>query len=252
MCKHGYLQQMPIKLQLYRQLAQGVIWMKKSVLLAGLVVLMSLWASASFSDPSSLGPTGTLNVPTALALPAGTFELMLAYDRPKVADTEINIFPILTIGYGFANGEIGINYFDVRDYTAVKGANVKYIIAHESVKSPSIAIGAIYLNGNTAETDVYLSISDNLTEEFRATAGLLYQKPSSSDTSSNLTGMMGVEFGNAGKTTIGLDWIFKDIAAGSMISAVIRQPITKDIMFQIGAGDNARCFIGLSMKFGGK
>jgi len=232
--------------------------MKMSVLLAGLVALVSLMPTASFSAPSSIGPTGILNVPTAEAVTAGSFEMMLAYDRPEVADVGIDVFPVVTLNYGFANGEIGLSYFNVQGYTAVKGANAKYIFLHESEKSPSIAGGVMYLSGNTAETDLYLVASDSLGPgnksggRFRATAGLLYQKPDYSASSSNVTGMMGIEFGAPGKTTFGLDYVFKDIAAGSMFGATICEPITPDLTWQVGVGNGPRYFIGMTEKFGGK
>ncbi|MCX6344519.1 MAG: YjbH domain-containing protein [Armatimonadetes bacterium] len=229
--------------------------MKKNVLLAGLVTLVSLMATASFSAPSSIGPTGILNLPTAEVVTEGNFEMMLAYDRPKVADVGIVVFPVVTLGYGVANGEIGLSYFNVQDYTAVKGINAKYIFAHESEKSPSIAAGVMYLSGNTAETDLYLVASDRLCcigDRYRATVGLLYQRPNQSASSSNLTGMMGIEFVAPGKTTFGFDYIIDDIAAGSMFGATIRQPITPDLTCQVGLGNGSRYFIGLTMKFGGK
>jgi hypothetical protein len=228
--------------------------MKLSVLLTELVALVSLMATASFSAPSSIGPTGILNVPTAEAVTAGSFELMLAYDRSEVADVGIDVFPVATLGYGFANGEIGVSYFNVQGYTSVKGANAKYIFVHESEKSPSIAAGVIYLSGNTAETDLYLAASHGIGPGgiFRGTVGLLYQKPNHSASSSNLTAMMGIEFGAPGKTSFGLDYIFNDIAAGNMFGATIRQPITADLTGQVGVGNDSRYFIGLTMKFGGK
>ena len=61
--------------------------MKTSMSLAGLMVLLSLLATAAFSAPSSLGPTGILNIPTAEVVAPESLELMLAYDRPQVAGT---------------------------------------------------------------------------------------------------------------------------------------------------------------------
>ena len=215
---------------------------------------MSLMATASFSAPSSIGPTGILNVPTAEAVTAGSFEMMLAYDRPKVANTELEVFPVATLGYGLAHGEIGISYFNVKDYTAVKSVNAKYVFKHESEKSPSIAAGVIYLNGNTAETDLYLVASSKLGQDdnFRATAGLLYQKPSYSASSSNLTGMVGIELGAQGGATIGFDYVFDDIAAGKTFGATVRQPISPNLTWQVGMGTGPRYFIGMTTKFGGK
>lgn len=228
--------------------------MKKSLLVAELVALVSLMATASFSAPSSIGPTGILNVPTAEAVTAGSFEALLAYDSPEVADVRIHVFPVLTLGYGFANGEIGLSYFNAKGYTAVKGINAKYIFVHESEKSPSVAAGVMYFTGNTAETDLYLVASDSLGagDKFKATLGLLYQKPSHGGSSSHLTGMMGVEFGTPGQTTFGLDYVFEDIAAGSLFGATVRGPITPDLTWQLGVGNHARYFIGMTMKFGGK
>jgi len=227
--------------------------MKMSVLLGGLVVLVT-FSTASFGVPSSIGPTGLLNVPTAEAVTAGNFEAMLAYDSIEVADVRVNTFPVATLGYGFANGEVGLSYFNVRDYTAVKGANAKYIFAHKSERSPGIAAGVIYLSGNTAETDLYLVASDSIgpDDKFRPTVGLLYQRPNYSGSDSNFTGMMGVEFGEPGKTTLGLDYILKDIAAGNLFGATIRHPITPDLTCQVGIGNYTRYFIGVTMKFGGK
>lgn len=227
--------------------------MKTSLLLTGLVALVSLMATASFSAPTSLGPTGILNVPTAETVTAGGFDMLLAYDSIEVDDARINVFPLATLGYGFANGEIGLSYFNVRGYTAVKSANAKYNFAHESAKSPSLAAGLIYLSGNTAETDLYLVAGHSLGtgDKFKATLGLLYQKPNSVS-NSNLTGMMGVEFRAPGKTTFGLDYIFDDIAAGSMFGATIRQSITPDLALQVGMGSFHRFLFGMTMKFGGK
>ena len=114
----------------------------------------------------------------------------------------------------------------------------------------------MYLSGNTAETDVYLvaTASLGMRDNFRATGGLLYQKPNSSASGSNLTAMMGVEFGTRGSTTVGFDYVFNDIAAGNMLGAIVRQPITRDLtgQFGLGMGSGTRYFIGMTMKFGGK
>ena len=228
--------------------------MRTSVFLAGLVALVSLMATASFSAPSTIGPTGIVNVPTAVAVTPGGFEMLLAYDRSEVGDVGINVLPIATLGYGFAHGEIGLSYFNVQDYTAVTGANAKYIFPDDSEKTPIIAAGVIYLGGNTAETDVYLVASDRLfpSDQYATTIGLLYQLPNSGSSGSNLTAMAGVEFGAPGKTTVGLDFILNDIAAGCMLGATIRQPITRNISLQVGMGTANRSFYGLTMKFGGK
>lgn len=227
--------------------------MKTSMLLAGLVALVSLMATASFSAPSLIGPTGIVNVPTAVAVTPGAFEMLLAYDRPEVAGVGINVFPIATLGYGFANGEIGVSYFNVKDHTAVKGANAKYVFPRASEKTPIIAVGAIYLSGDTAETDVYVVATDRLGpgDKSRATMGLLYQQPNQGS-GSNITGMAGIEFGALGKTTVGVDVILKDIAAGSMVGATVRQPITRNLSLQAGMGNGNRYFFGMTMKFGGK
>lgn len=227
--------------------------MKTKALLAELAVLVLLTATASFTAPTSIGPTGILNVPTAETVTPGSFEMLLAYDRPKVADVGIDVWPIATAGYGFANGEIGVSYFNVQGYTAVKGANAKYVFAHESEKSPSIAAGVIYLSGNTAETDLYLAAGHSLTlgtgDKARATAGLLYQRPTHD---SNLTGMLGIEFGAPEETTLGFDYIFNDIAAGSMFGVTARHHVTPDLAWQVGLGNHERFLVGLTMKFGGK
>ena len=227
--------------------------MKTNLLLTGLVVLVSLMATASFSAPSSIGPTGILNVPTAEAVTAGRFEALLAYDSLDVSAVRVHVLPIATLGYGFANGEIGVSYFNVKDYTEVKSANAKYIFAHERGQSPSIAAGVIYLSGNTAETDLYLTATHSFGTggQIKGTAGLLYQKPNNAP-SDNLTGMMGLEFGEPGKTAVGLDYIFKDIAAGGIFGATLRQPITPEIALQVGMGSGDRFLIGMTMKFGGK
>lgn len=237
--------------------------MKTSVLLVGLLALVSLMASVSFSAPSSLGPTGILNVPTAQAVTPGGFELLLAYDRSKVGDVKVDVFPVAALTYGFSHGEVGVSYFNVKGYTAVKSINAKYIFARESEQSPkltgpNIAAGVMYLTGNVAETDVYLVASGHSFDlndtpgTTVATVGLLYQKPNYSASGSNLTGMMGIEVGTPGKTTIGVDYIIKDIAAGGLFGATIRQPISRDLAVQVGLGNNSRYFAGLTMKFGGK
>jgi hypothetical protein len=227
--------------------------MKTSGLLIGLVALVSLMSTASFGAPSSLGPSGILNVPTTEVVPKGRTEIMLAYDRPTVAGNGIDVFPVVTVQHGFTNGEIGVSYFNVRGNKAVKSANLKYILAPQTQKSPGVAAGVMYLRGNTAETDLYLIASHNLglDDNFRATVGLLYQKPShvSND---HFTGMLGMEYGRPGKTSIGIDYIVKDIAAGSLYGAMIRQPITPDITWQIGVGNRSRFFTGLTYQFGGK
>jgi len=112
----------------------------------------------------------------------------------------------------------------------------------------------MYLSGNTAETDLYLVAGHSLGvgDKSRATVGLLYQKPNQGASSSNFTGMMGIEFGAPGKTTLGLDYVIDDIAAGSMFGATIRQPITRDLTWQVGLGNRDRYFIGMTLKFGGK
>ena len=226
--------------------------MKTSVFSAGLVALMSLSATASFSAPSSDGPTGILNVPTADTVERGSFEMMLAYDRPKVAGMGIGVFPVVTLGYGLQNAEIGLDYFNIEGYTAVESANAKYVFVHETKEMPAIAAGAMYLRGNVAETDVYLVASDSLGlgHEFRATGGLLYQKPNNSS-SNNFTEMMGIELGAPGaSTTGGLDFVVKDIAAGDMIGATLRQRVTRNLACQVGYGNHDRYFVGIIVKFG--
>jgi hypothetical protein len=227
--------------------------MKTSGLLTGLVALVSLMSTASFGAPSSLGPTGILNVPTAEIVPKGRTEIMLAYDRPTVSGNGIDVFPVVTVQHGFVNGEIGVSYFDVRGHTAVKSANLKYVFTPQTQKSPGIAAGVMYLRGNTAETDVYLVASHNLGlgDNFRATGGVLYQRPSHVS-NTHFTGMLGVEYGKPGKTSLGIDYIIKDIAAGSLYGAMIRQPITPDLTLQIGVGNRSRFFTGLTLQFGGK
>ena len=237
--------------------------MKTNVILTLSIALVLFATAASFSAPSSIGPTGILNIPTAEAVTPGGFEMMLAYDKPKVADVAIEVFPVASLTYGLAHGEIGVSYFNVKGYTSVKSVNAKYIIARESksapgLTGPNIAAGLIYLNGNTAETDVYLVASGHsfdLNDKHGttvATLGLLYQKPNQNASSSNLTAMMGIEIGTPGKTTIGLDYIVKDIVAGSMLGVTLRQPITKDLSLQVGLGNGPRYFVGMTMKFGGK
>ncbi|HEY3378247.1 MAG TPA: hypothetical protein VGL77_12215 [Armatimonadota bacterium] len=237
--------------------------MKMSVLLAGLVMLMSLMATAVFSLPSSLGPTGILNVPTAETVTPGGFELMVAYDRPTVAHVGIDVLPVATLTYGLAHGEIGVSYFNIEGYTAVKSVHAKYIIARQSTKSPgtggpNIALGAMYMKGDTAETDVYLVASGHTMDLHDgigttvATFGLLYQKPNDGGGSGKLTGMAGLEIGTPGKTTLGLDYIVKDIVAGSMFGATLRQPLTRTLTAQVGVGGRNRYFAGLSLKFGAK
>jgi hypothetical protein len=179
--------------------------------------------------------------------------LQLAYDRPEVGDVDIEVFPIVTVGYGFANGEIGVSYHNVKGYTAVKGANAKYVLVKESDSAPGLAVGVMYLSANTSETDVYLVASGipGAGDELRTTVGLLYQKPNEEFTDSHLTGMIGLEFGAPGKTTVGFDYVFKDIAAGNTGGAIIRHAITPDITMQFGVGSRARYFFGMTMKFGG-
>lgn len=229
--------------------------MKTSVLLAGLVTLVAFMATASFCAPSSIGPTGILNVPTTDSVMADSFEALLAYDSLEVAGDRINLFPVLTLGYGFKNAEIGISYHNIKGHTAVKGANAKYVFCHKTEKSPGIAAGVIYLKGDVAETDLYVVAGQKIGEDdrLRATAGLLYQKPSYSGSDSNFTGMLGLEY-NAPteKTTIGIDYIFDDIAAGSMFGVTLREQTTPDFAWQIGAGSSGRYFLGVTMKFGGK
>lgn len=158
-----------------------------------------------------------------------------------------------------------MSYFNINGYSAVKSANAKYVFSHESKNSPEtttpdIAAGVMYLSGDVAETDFYLVASgrdfsyrpfgDNITTI--GTIGLLYQMPNASSADSNLTGMVGIEFGNPEKASFGLDFIFNDIAAGKMFGATIRQPINKNLTAQLGYGDGGRYFAGMSMKFGGK
>ena len=239
--------------------------MKTSLVMAELLAILMLMTSASYSALSSVGPTGILNVPTAMTVPDGMFELLVAYDRPKVAGEGIEIFPLASLSYGMPNAEIGVSYFNIRDYTAVKSANVKYIFSHESKNSPeksgpNIAAGVIYLSGNTAETDFYL-VATGRALDYKlfgdksntvGTIGLLYQMPNASTASSNLTGMVGLQVGEPGKTSYEIDYIFDDIAAGAMFGVTIRQPLSKNITAQLGVGDGGRYFVGMSMKFGGK
>ncbi len=228
--------------------------MKTNEILAGLVSLMTLVTTTAYSAPSSLGATGILNVPTAETVEAGSLEIQLAYDRPVVSGTNVVIFPLLTLGYGFRNGEVGISYYNIQDYTAVKSANAKYMLTHENNSMPSIAAGVIYLSGDVDETDVYLTASHTLGlgEEFRATAGLLWQIPGYSDAGTHLTGMLGLEWGTPGKTTFGVDYVLDDIAAGAVFGATMRQPISRNMAWQFGIGNGARWFVGLNIKLGGE
>ena len=240
--------------------------MKMSVMFAELGVLVLLIASAAFSYPSSLGPTGIMNVPTAAATTAGCVEILLAYDRPVVAGVGIKVFPVTTMNLGFNYGEIGVSYFDIDGYTAVKSVNAKIMLSKECEKCPSFAAGVIYMKGDTAETDLYLTLSDSmgLTKffqhhfdvDFKATGGMLYQKPNESVNQralkDNLTGMAGIELGTPGHTMLGIDYIVEDIAAGNTFGATLRQPFTPDLTAQIGMGSGTRYFGGITMKFGGK
>jgi hypothetical protein len=178
---------------------------------------------------------------------------MLAYDRTKVADTKINVFPIVNLEHGFGRGEIGVSYFNVRGYSSVKAFNAKYLLSPQNAKSPALAAGVIYLNGNTSETDLYLISSYRFgkSDNVLLTGGLLYQRPNNASTN-HFTGMVGVEFGNPQKTTIGIDYIAKDVAAGSLLGAVVRHRITPDIAAQIGVGNHSRLFAGVTVQFGGK
>ena len=227
--------------------------MKTSNLMLGFGALLPLTATASYAAPSSLGSTGLLNVPTTETLPAGRSEFMLAYDRPQVADTKINVFPIVNLEHGFRRGEIGVSYYNVSGYSSVKAFNAKYLLAPESAKSPAIAAGVIYLNGNTSETDLYVVASYLFGKNgnVRATGGLLYQRPNNTSTN-HFTGMVGVEFGDPERTSFGIDYIAKDVAAGSLLGAVVRQRITPDIAAQIGVGNHSRLFAGVTVQFGGK
>lgn len=234
-------------------IAKGDVSMKTSRLLVGLAALVSLTAKASLGAPSSIGPTGLLNVPTAEVVPSSTTEAMVAYDRSRIADERIEVYPIVNLEYGFKKGEVGVSYFGIKDLTDVKAFNAKYLFTPGSAKSPAIAAGVIYLKGDTAETDFYVVATQRLgaKDNIRATGGVLYQKPSNVS-GSNTTGMFGLEFGKPGKTTIGFDYVVKDIAAGKLYGAILRQPITKDLTGQIGIGNHSRFFAGLTLRFGGK
>ena len=227
--------------------------MKTNKMLIGIAALVPLMTTASMSSPSSIGPTGILNVPTAEVVPSGQTELMVAYDRPTVAGVGIDVLPIVNLEHGFNNAEIGVSFFNVRNYSDVKAFNAKYLLKRASKKSPAIAAGLIYLHGEAAETDLYLVATQRFgrSNNFALTGGLLYQKPShvSDD---NFTGMMGFEFGKPGKTSIGFDYVMKDIAAGSLYGATIRQPLTKNLTWQVGIGNHSRYFTSLTMQFGGK
>lgn len=236
------------------QLALGVLRMKTNGYLAGMAAMMVLMATAAYSAPSSLGATGILNVPTAQTTDAGSIELLLAYDRPVVSGTNVVIAPIIALEYGFRNGEVGISYYNLQDYTSVKSANAKYMLTHQSDSMPSTAVGVIYLKGDSDETDVYLVASHDLGlgDEFQATAGMLYQKPGASGTDSHFTGMMGLEWGTPGRTTLGIDYVLDDIAAGAVFGATLRQPLSKNVSWQFGIGTGSRWFVGLNMKLGGE
>lgn len=227
--------------------------MKTSNLLRGLGALLPLTATAAYAAPSSVGPTGLLNMPTTDTVSAGRSEVMLAYDRLSVGDTKISVAPIVNLEYGFGKGEIGVSYFNVRGNASVKAFNAKYLLAPESAKSPAIAAGVIYLNGNTSETDLYVVTSYRFgkSDNIRATGGLLYQRPNSTSTN-HFTGMVGVEVGNPQKTSLGIDYIADDVAAGSLLGAVVRHRITPDIAAQIGVGNRSRLFAGVTVQFGGK
>ncbi|PQV65562.1 Exopolysaccharide biosynthesis protein YbjH [Abditibacterium utsteinense] len=226
---------------------------KTSNIWIGLGALLPLTATASHAAPSSVGPTGLLNVPTTDTVPVGRFQAMLAYDRLKVGGTKISVAPIVNLEHGFGRGEVGISYFNVRGNASVKAFNAKYLLAPESAKSPAIAAGVIYLNGNTSETDLYLVTSYlfGKSRNVRATGGLLYQRPNSTSTN-HFTGMAGIEFGNPQKTSFGIDYIADDVAAGRLLGAVLRQRITPDITAQIGVGNHSRLFAGVTAEFGGK
>jgi hypothetical protein len=227
--------------------------MKKFVLLLGLVTLVSLLTSAAYSDPSSQGATGILNVPTAEVVPTGQFDLLVAYDSYKMGDLRLDTFPEASLDYGFRHGEVGVSYFHLNGYDAVKGGNAKYIFVRESKNSPSIAAGILYsYAGPVSETDLYLVATDSLGwgPRVRTSAGVLYQKADSSDIPSNVTGMVGMEIGSVNKTTLGVDYILHDMAAGSMFGATLRQPLTPHLTAQVGVGNSSRYFVGMTVKFG--
>jgi len=228
--------------------------MKTSVFITGLVISFAFMATATLGAPSSIGPSGIMNMPTAETVAADSFELLLGYDSLKVADERINVIPVAALAYGLPNGEIGVSYFNADGYTAVKGAHAKYVIARRGDGAPQVSAGVIYLSGDTAETDLYLVASDNLGagDRFRATFGILHQNPNLLEAGSNTTGMVGMEFGTPGGMTFGLDYIFHDIAAGEMLGATVHVPVTSNLTLQVGAGNYARYFIGLAMEFGGR
>ncbi len=230
--------------------------MKTSIILVGLMTIMSLLTSASFSDPTSQGPTGIMNVPTAEVVPNGMFEMSLAYDSYKVGDVRVKTFPAATLSYGFKRGEIGVSYFNFTNngVESVKSANVKYMLSPENRDSPNFAVGVMYASGNVAETDVYLVATDTLGlgGHISTTAGVLYQQPNYTGASAHCTGMLGMTFGSTRHTNLGIDYIMHDIAAGSMVGVTIRQPISSTIGVQVGMGNASRYFAGITLKFGGK
>ena len=227
--------------------------MKTSRLLIGLAALVPFTATASLGATSSIGPTGLLTVPTAEVVPMGTTEAMVAYDSLRVADEKIKVFPIVNLEYGFKDGEVGATYFNIKGQTDVKALNAKYLFEKGNENSYALAVGVIYLKGDAAETDLYLVGTQRLDAKnnARVTAGVMYQKPSGVS-GSNTTAMFGLELGKPGKTTIGLDYVVKDIAAGKLYGAILRQPIAKNLTGQIAVGNNSRFFAGLTLQFGGK
>ena len=227
--------------------------MKRSTLFAGLMMMMAWLPLASFSDPSTLGPTGIVNVPTAQTVPSGMVEMLVTYDSYQVDGIRIKTAPVATLSYGFAHGEVGVSYFNFSNngVESVKSANVKYILLAESKSAPSIAAGVMYLKGYSAETDVYLVATDTrLGNHVSATAGLLYQHPDDGNVSDHLTGMVGMEFGSPEHLNVGVDYIIKDIGAGPMGGLTLRQPITPHLGIQVGIGNASRYFAGMTLKFG--
>lgn len=81
--------------------------MKTTMVLTELLVIMMLITSVSNSAINSLGATGILNIPTAMTVPDGMFNMLLAYDRPKVAGEAIEIFPVASLTYGLPNVKLG-------------------------------------------------------------------------------------------------------------------------------------------------
>jgi hypothetical protein len=136
--------------------------------LSCLAVLLAvvLWAAPALAQPTVLGPTGLVRIPTADALTDDEWNAAYFYidpdDGPKTNDVVANL--------GVATGlEVGLAATHNEDENNTL-LNAKYQFAQETLNHPAIAAGVLDLTNNL-ETTAYVVMSKTLASCIRTGYG---------------------------------------------------------------------------------